>query len=256
MADVRPNFQQVQLAFAAHLRDPAQHPAPAGLEDRRLQVYRELFYNNIQNFLANGFPVLRSLYGDADWHALARDFYSRHQSHSPLFGEISAEFLNYLEHERGANPADPPFALELAHWEWVEGELAVSLEENPVSGFDPDGDLLAGLPVLTPLLRVLGYRYPVHRIGPSFRPEDPPEQLTWLAAYRGLDDRVGFLELNATTAALLERLRTNPTLSGGEQLSLLAQEMKHPNPQSVVDYGKSLLEDLRGRGVVLGTRAG
>lgn len=249
------DFRQAQIAFAAHLRDPAHHPPPAGVEDRRMQVYRELFYNNIQGFLANGFPVLRSLYADSDWHALVRDFYARHRAHSPLFSEIGGEFLSFLEKERGAAAGDPPFLLELAHWEWVEGELAISPEENPVTALDREGDLLDGIPALTPLLRVHAYRYPVHRIGPSFRPAAPPELPTYLAAYRGPDDCVGFLELNATTAALLERMRAATSLSGRDQLAQLAQEMKHPDPQAVLDYGKTLLEDLRQRGVILGVRA-
>ena len=40
-----------QLAFARHVRDPDAHPAPAGVEDRRLRVYRELFQNNIATLL-------------------------------------------------------------------------------------------------------------------------------------------------------------------------------------------------------------
>ena len=60
-----PDFQKLQYAFAAHLRDPAAHPAPAGIEDRRLQIYRELFYNNVEGLLASNFPVIRRVLGDA-----------------------------------------------------------------------------------------------------------------------------------------------------------------------------------------------
>ena len=41
MAEHR-DFQDMQYAFAAHLRDPAHAPAPEGIEDRRLAVYRSL----------------------------------------------------------------------------------------------------------------------------------------------------------------------------------------------------------------------
>ena len=34
-------FQQVQQAFIAHIKDP-QQPVPAGIEERRMAIYREL----------------------------------------------------------------------------------------------------------------------------------------------------------------------------------------------------------------------
>ena len=41
------SFQDKQYEFAAHLRDPENVPAPDGIEDRRMGIYRELFYNNL-----------------------------------------------------------------------------------------------------------------------------------------------------------------------------------------------------------------
>ena len=57
-------FQKLQYAFAAHIRDPEHRAAPAGIEDRRMGIYRELFYNNIEDFLATAFPVIRALTAD------------------------------------------------------------------------------------------------------------------------------------------------------------------------------------------------
>ena len=52
-------FQKLQAQLTAHIRNPALAAAPGGIEDRRLNIYRELFYNNIEGFLANAFPVVR-----------------------------------------------------------------------------------------------------------------------------------------------------------------------------------------------------
>ena len=119
-------FQRLQYRFAAHLRDPRRHPAPRGIEARRMKIYRELFFNNVESFLATAFPVLRRITPEARWNAMARDFFARHESHQPLFRGIAAEFLRYLERERGRVKGDPPFLRELAHYEWVELALAVS----------------------------------------------------------------------------------------------------------------------------------
>ena len=91
-----PEFQRLQRSFAAHLRNPQRHPAPSGIEERRLAVYRQLFFNNLNGFLEKGFPVLRSLYDDAGWRRLVRGFFDQHACTSPYFLEIPEEFVTFL----------------------------------------------------------------------------------------------------------------------------------------------------------------
>src|SRR3546814_9823218 len=38
-----------QFRLSHHIRDPEHNPPPPGIEDRRLQIYRELFYNNLED---------------------------------------------------------------------------------------------------------------------------------------------------------------------------------------------------------------
>jgi len=113
------SFQKTQYDFAAHLRDPDLNPVPTDMEDRRMKIYRDLVYNNIETFISSGFPILRSVIADETWHEMIRDFVSHHQSHTPYFLEISQEFLRYLQEERKEHDSDPGFMLELAHYEWV-----------------------------------------------------------------------------------------------------------------------------------------
>ena len=68
----RPKFQEKQYAFAAHIRDPQNVPAPEGIEDRRMAIYRELFFNNLKSLLSNMFPVLTKLHSDQHWRRLVR----------------------------------------------------------------------------------------------------------------------------------------------------------------------------------------
>ena len=169
-------LRNMQMSFAGHIRDPESQPAPEGIENRRMQIYRELFFNNVSSMLASNFPVIRELCSDERWKALIRDFYSEHRCHTPLFPELPKEFLRYLQDGRGDRGDDPPFLHELAHYEWVE--LALSLEERELDevAADPDGDLLTGIPVLSPLAWPLSYRFPVHQIRPDFQPDEPPGQ--------------------------------------------------------------------------------
>ena len=245
-------FQRVQIDFAAHLRAPKQNAAPAAIEDRRVGIYRDLIYNNIESFVASGFPVLRSLYSDDDWHRMVRDFVHHHASQSPYFLQISEEFLHYLQSERLHQACDPAFLLELAHYEWVELALDVSEAEFP-GDVAPEGDVLEGVPVVSPLAWSLSYNFPVHQVGPAFQPQQPPQSPTFLVVYRDRKDKVGFMEINAVTARLLQLAQTE-TLSGRELLETLAGEMQHTDPAALVDFGRDLLEKLRALDIIAGLR--
>jgi hypothetical protein len=247
-------LKRQQTAFAGHIRDPESVPAPAGVEDRRMQVYRELFFNNIDSFVSGSFPVLRRLYDEAAWKRLVRDFFIEHRAHTPLFPELPKEFLRYLQDGRGERPGDPPFQLELAHYEWVELALSLDPRELDEVAAQRDGDLLEAVPVLSPLAWPLSYRFPVHRIGPAFRPEKPPQAMTQLLVYRNRADKVHFMQLNDLTQLLLLLLTENTDRSGRELLTQLAKRTGHPDPSALIRHGHTLLQDLRARDVVLGTR--
>jgi hypothetical protein len=248
-----PEFSRRQYAFAANIRDPENNPAPEDVEDRRMQIYRELFYNNVESFISGTFPVLRRIYSDADWHALVREYFSRHRSRTPLFHEIPREFLNWLETERAGNPADPPFLFELAHYEWVELALSIAEPASDHTQVDPHGDLLNGIPVLSPLAWHLAYRYPVHRIGPNYRPKQPGAMPTWLVVYRDREDAVGFIEINSVTKRLLELIDAGANRTGVELLTCIATEMSHPQPDVVISGGAEIMNNLLHKQILTGT---
>jgi hypothetical protein len=250
----RPEFIRRQYEFAAHIRDPEHQPAPGDVEDRRMAIYRELFYNNVESFLSNTFPVLRKIYDDESWHAMVRDYFSSHLSRTPLFLEIPREFLNWLREERTPREDDLPFLYDLAHYEWVE--LAVSVADDTLNYDDIDtaGDLLDGVPALSPLAWHLAYQYPVHRIGPDFLPGPADKADTFLVVYRDAEDEVGFMEINPVTKRLLELLETSGTVSGRKLLLQIAGELSHPQPEVVVSGGAEILENLRKKSIVSGTR--
>ncbi|MGS2723826.1 HvfC family RiPP maturation protein [Porticoccus sp. GXU_MW_L64] len=247
-----PSFQDTQFSFAAHLRNPEQNPAPSEIEDRRMGIYRDLIYNNIQNFIASGFPVLKTLYSEADWHHMVRDFVSRHQSSTPYFLEISQEFLRYLQEEHQQQPCDPPFLQELAHYEWVELALDVSPESLPPEQDVSDSDLLQRHPVVSPLAWRLSYQYPVHQLGPEYQPQQAPQQPTFLVVYRNRKERVRFMEANGVTVRLLQLLEDDSELSGQQALEQIAEELQHPNPEQVVASGIPLLRKLADLSIICG----
>ena len=162
-------LRRQQLQFAHHLRDPDHAPPPPGIEARRLALYRELVLGNLQRMLDAAFPVCRTLLGENAWQARVRHFHARHRCQSPLFARIPAEFVAYLQTPQAEAPA---WLVELAHYEAVE--LTLQTADDPAPAHLAEGDLHTGTPVLSPWLRALAYRWPVHRLGGDRLPEDTP----------------------------------------------------------------------------------
>lgn len=253
----RPDFQEKQYAFAAHIRDPDNAPAPADIEDRRMGIYRELFFNNLKSLLSSTYPVLKELHDERHWRRLIRQFMQVHRASTPYFLELPAEFLHFLTHEYESTDTDFPFLAELAHYEYIELALSVSDIENDLDGIDPDGNLLSGVPVKSGLAWLYAYQYPVHRIAKDYLPTTPSETPVCLAVARDADGKVRFHELNPAMAALLETIADNPESKTGETLLReLAKRLSFPDHDQFVAHGERALSEFRQSDIILGTRPG
>jgi hypothetical protein len=249
----QPGFIRKQYEFASHIRNPDKNPCPPDVEQRRMNIYNELFYNNVEGFMSNTFPVLRSLHDDDSWHALIRDYFEHHKAHTPLFPELPREFLKFLEAQpESAN--EFPFIEELAHYEWVELALAVSDKTIEDQSINPQGDLLSGKPVLSPLAWLLSYQYPVHQISPDFIPEQAGESTTFIIAYRDMDDEVHFLEVNPISAHLVNMITEQPGLTGQQLLDQIADQLPQLDRNLVLNGGIDTLKSLREKNILIGTR--
>ncbi len=246
--------RQAHHVLGAWIRDPEANPPPTGVDARRLRVYADLFYRNIEGLLSSGFPVIRQTLGDADWHALVRGFLREHASQTPLFAEVARELLRYLDARADAGHADPPWLRELAHYEWVELALQVSDASLRSLEFDPSADLLTSSPVLSPLAWPLAYRWPVHRIAPGHVPDAVPALPTLLLVRRDANGTVAFVELSPLTFRLLQRIEEAPGASGAAHLAALAAEACAPDVAAFVDEGARMLAALRADGTLLGGR--
>lgn len=241
----------VQDAFAAHIRDPENHPAPPDVPAPRMALYRALFFANIEGGLGDAFPVLAEVLGAGHWERLIQRFFADHACRTPVFSEVPEEFLDYLEREHTLRPDEPPYLAELAHYEWTELAMAMAPEPEPSAGVDREGDLLEGAPVLSPVPQCRTYAWPVHRITAGSADYEP--ETTHLLVYRAPDETVGLLELNPVSARLLALIGNEPGQSGRVLLGQIANELHHPQPETVIEGGHALLDELRERGVLLGT---
>lgn len=242
-------FHEIQSRFAAYIRDPDRHPMPVGIEERRMRIYADLFYNNIESFIAKTFPVFRELADDDSWHRLVRDFIREHRAESPYFTQISEEFMQYLDERMKRSDGSrklPPFALELCHYEWVE--MALDLAPDADCEFDDEPVHADDALALSPLAWPLRYAYPVRRISSDYQPTEPPVAPTWLIGWRNRHDRVRFMASNAATIRLLKLIDEGSLI--GRAFEMLAKEIE-ASPERVAEAGLATLNRLHGHDIVV-----
>ena len=246
-----PIFQKKQYEFSAFIRDPQKNPAPLDVEPRRMAVYRELFFNNVEGFLSNTFPVLKSLLPEDDWLDLVQDYFCKNRSDSPYFLSIPEHFIDYLNADRDGNAKDLPFMQELAHYEWIEMvlELAEGEAHQSSSSLGVDA-LLSSVVRVSDLAYPLAYGFPVHQISPEYQPDTCPENPTYLVVYRDHHDHVKFMEINVVTYALMGIIESNPEQDCKTHLQETVKQLNHPEPRQAFEHGVTILQGLVDRGVL------
>jgi hypothetical protein len=158
--------------FAAALLDP-EHAVPANLRGpdgapagRRFSVYRNNVAVGLKEALAQAFPVLRKLLGEAFFDAMAGVFLRAHPPSSPLMMAYGVEMPAFLA-------GFPPVAhlgylpdvarLEIALRESYHAADATPIVPGDLAGIAP-AELAALRVTLAPALRLLRSAWPVHGI--------------------------------------------------------------------------------------------
>lgn len=240
----RPAFQDYQLQLAAHIRDPDHQPRPDGTRKHRVRVYSELVFNNINTFLEAAFPVLRRVVRKKRWHRLVRAFLRDYRSPYPLFRHIPLAMLDFLAGLDLDAAGLPPFALELAHYEWLELQASVHPATiKPSRGMRLSGD--RGVRV-NATLELHAYRFAVQRVSRTWVPDTPEPAPVFLAVWRNQRHEVRFMQLNAGAAQLLHALREGATLDQAATAAGL-----DPAAPALSD----LLQEWHAQAVLLGVRA-
>ena len=235
MPDLAP-FQHYQYQFGRYLRDP-QQPLPSGVAAERGEVYAELLFNNLRNFIDACCPVCRLIVGEPRWTDLIRAFFIGHRCHSPLFRDIPREFVHWLQDDPQHSAHLPPFIPHLAHYEWLE--LAADVHPGEVAAARPVAEVLASTLFTNPTLQLGIYPWPVQQISAEFQPLTPDNTPTCLAVYRDSSDTVRFTQLNPLSAHLLNLLQAQP-LTGQAALQQLARDAGS-DLANVLPFGEPLL---------------
>lgn len=249
VAPIRPPkspLAQTQENFTRYLRNPSEVVIPEGLDPRRMGVYQNLVYENIFSLLSGFFPVMVSLFNEEKWRALIAEFIRDFKAETPYFPKLGEEFIYFLS-ERESQNDEPPFLLELAHYEWVELEIYMS-EENLQTPI-PQAQLSNVALSLSPLAMPLAYHYPVHRISEDFQPKTPSPKASYLLVFRNAQDDVRFFELQLFSYQLLCQIKQSPGLSAKEYLQNLCPQ-GYSNPDDFLQQGMGLVSNFNEQGLL------
>lgn len=249
------SFQDQQRHFLAHLKQPQTTPLPAGFSPHGGAIYADLLYNKFNDSLSSCFPVLKYILGDSRWQALVADFIVTHACCSPYYRQIPDEFIAYLQHERSV-PGDPPFILELGHYEWLELQLTIAPapETEAITidsvNWDQTERWLDTRPVFVTVFDVFYYAYPVHEISVQVQPKSRPPQSTAILGFRNYLDEVYLIALQPAAARLLELVH-----SGDHSLrhaaAQIASELAMDSPQAVYPQIAAILHQLQQQGAII-----
>ncbi len=243
-----PSFQQYQLAFTQHLRDPKQYKRPIGAANKGIAVYEEIVFNNIFESVSACFPVAQKVLGKRAWQLLVRSFFRDYSADSPIFRQIPEAFVSYLL----ANDKQlklPVYLTSLCHYEWVE--LAIATNNTPVdwAAIDDVANLLEQKVVFNPAMQLLAYDYDVQKISSRYKPQEKIS--TQLLVYRDMQYNVKFMELNTITYKLLELLQ-QANMTGKQALIQISKELGHADPTAVIQFGLEILEDFKRQNIIFG----
>jgi uncharacterized protein len=236
-------FQAYQAAFTAHLRQPAIHAKPAGVDNNRIRVYREIVFNNFVASVSTCFPVLLGILGKRRFGKLVRQCFFSQQFKSPLFQDIPGSFVDFLQ---SLNSSElPDYTAQLAHYEWIELVLSRQVETEAVASpaaLIAEASTLLHCEVQLPAVhRLLQYDFAVHQL--SRKRRAIPPVATYLLVYRAPDFRIRFIQLNAVTFQLLQQLQTH-TKTSEAHLHDLAKSLPNLAPESVIRFGLQTLYTL------------
>lgn len=245
---------QGALAGALFAPDGAPLAYPEGASAERWNVYRRMVRMRIAEQIAHAFERLRAVAGEDRFRALVERYTAECPPRSNYLRDVPGEFLQFFEAHRDALARDlslPPFALDLARYEWAELDTAYSFEE--VGAAEVGALDMARVPVLSPALRLVDVAYPVHRLGSDARDSELAREPFSLCLYRDAKTHdVEVLELTPVTFAMLA-LMAERSLTLTEIVRNAADQVGVVVDAEFVEALSTLLADLIERGVLLGS---
>lgn len=198
MNQIQKSFQHTQQQFCNWIRHP--HSDLASVYDHeRMQVYRDLVFNNISSFINLVYPITRRLLLECQWQALLQDFVANSKCQSPCSNEIALEFREYYSHQAHPMFSQYPWLAELLQFEWLELYLDTLVIDQPVCVEPYQWQLKQAVWVLV-------YQYPVYEWTLNTQPNDIQLAPGVIMVWRDEIDQIRLERLSPLFGLLIEHL--------------------------------------------------
>ncbi|MGB0895441.1 MAG: DNA-binding domain-containing protein [Parashewanella sp.] len=242
-------FADIQNEFMDYIRDPS-NPLPDNIPLKRMLVYRDLFFNNVDGFVSNAFPVLKTLYKEDEWTTLVQNFFVNHDCSTPIFLEIAEEFLLFLQTEYQPTKTDPIFMLELAHYEWLELVVSIAQKQRFLKPLSEEQIASAQL-CLSDYARVAQYSFDVQHISEDYQPTEPLEVPQFFCVFRDDEEEVSFLNLTPLSAQVLSYIDQSGGTTFSELTSWLADLYPQMETEAIMQGCHQLLSQMSEKEIVM-----
>lgn len=144
-----------------------------------IEVYRNNYFSNLSNALAEAYPLIQKVVGEEFFKAMSYDYIANHPSYHGYvqeYGKEMAQFLNTYPHV-----ASLPYLSELAQFEWACHEIffsaaLVPLEATTLNQFLAQADLETFKFSLHPTAQIFAFNYPILKIW-SLCMENPHQEI-------------------------------------------------------------------------------
>ena len=238
----------IQSRFSSYCRTGKD--SPEGISAGRMQHYRQLIFNVVQDTLENAFPIAHKYLGDDKFRELAEAFFALHPCQSSQIWQLPSEFCTFLSgHYSPDTLPELRLLKDLLLFEWTETEVH-AMEDMDYGSYDPEGNIEKELIGLNPEHRLIALSYPVHLCRPSEAREKKGEY--YLLVYRERQSgKVQFVNLSVLHVLTIGHILENEPL---ENIIYKAAGLFRLPVKEVREHLLQFLADLYRKQFVLGTK--
>ena len=219
------SFQTTQQQFCNWIRSP-QSELPKALPAERMQIYRDLLFNNVCSFINLVYPVTRAMLPELQWQKLLNEFFQKAKCDSPFYNDISLQFREYLIDCQHPSLKEYPWLAELLQFEWLELYLdTVEIAKKTLTWQDKWQ--------LNTQVWVLVYQYPVYQWSTSMTISEIELIPSVIMVWRNDQDHICVESLSALFAVVIEQLN---------QQELVEQDIKKLIKATFPDFSNAQIQ--------------
>lgn len=241
---------KIQSDLATYCRTNKQPNLP-GISENRIDQYRRLVYNIIDDTLEGAFPITKSFLKEKEWDKMIFDFCANHSCQTPSVWKLPFEFYEYLVKNEIVLKIKYPFLTDLIYFEWLEIDIH-TMPDVVQQDFQQKGNWFTNKIILNKEFKIVQLNHPVHQQTPKQLIKNNQNGIYYVLIYREADTgTVQFFDLSPLHAFLIMKLNETD-----EMLHLIITELciifKLQRSSEIDSYLISFLETLKEKKFVLG----